>query len=266
MNSQAEFYEWFAPAYEALYKVIDAEETVRQWNGLLQTVRSVGPHNSRPRLLDVGCGPGWHLPHWHRRGFTVAGLDISTAMLEYAKTEWLRVEGGDAPPLYCADLLNLDGPILAAPPFDVLVLHSNLMHLFSPEMSPSLFGALGRLVGPGALMMADFTSTAFLMESFCDVTEIKGIPWDHVARFDPARGVLEQIWRNGTTVMRELCWPARTVNYDTIANEAGWTVRSRAGWNPQDRGTPFREEWADQTRYVTIYARTAERRMDYRAR
>ena len=107
-------------------------------------------------------------------------------------------------------------------------------------------------------MMADFTATAFLIEPFCDTAEIHGIRWEHVSRFDPASGVLEQIWRNGTTAMTELCWPARIVNYDTIANEAGWTIWSRAGWNPQDRDTPFREEWADQTRYVTIYARTAE--------
>src|ERR1022692_4886587 len=159
MNSQAEFYEWFAPAYEALYNVIDAEETVRQWDGLLRTVRPARQRNRRLRLLDAGCGPGWHLPHWHRCGFTVAGLDISAAMLTFAKAEWSRELGEEAPPLYCADLLNLAGPILTAPPFDVLVLHSNLMHLFSPEALPSLFGALGRLAGPDALMMADFTST-----------------------------------------------------------------------------------------------------------
>ena len=246
--------------------MIDAEETVRQWDGLLQTVRPARQQKSRPRLLDVGCGPGWHLPHWHRHGFTVAGLDISTAMLEFAKVEWLRAEGGQAPPLYSADLLNLDGPILTAQPFDVLVLHSNLLHLFSPEALPSLFGALGSLCGPGALMMADFTSTTLLMESSCDMAEIHGTPWEHVSRFDAAQGVHKQIWRNGTTVMAELCWPVRTVRHDTIATEAGWTVQSRVGWNPQDYDKPFREESVDQTRGVTIYARTARRQLDDRAR
>lgn len=259
MNSQAEFYDWFAPAYEALYNVIDAEETVRQWDGLLQTVRPARQRNRRLRLLDVGCGPGWHLPPWHRRGFTVTGLDISAAMLMFAKAEWSRELGEEAPPLYCGDLLNLAGPILAAPPFDVLVLHSNLLHLFSPEALPSVFGALGRLGDPDALMMADFTSATLLMESSCGTTEIRGSPWEHVSRFDPARGVLEQIWGNGTTAMTELCWPVETVKHDTMAAEAGWRVVSRVGWNPQDKDTPFRGEWANQTRCVTVYARTAKR-------
>src|SRR5689334_319051 len=105
MNNQAAFYEWFAPTYEALYKAIDAEETVRQWNDLLCRFRSGRHCDPIPRLLDVGCGPGWHLPHWHRCGFTVAGLDFSRAMLEYAKTEWGRIEREDTLELYSADLL-----------------------------------------------------------------------------------------------------------------------------------------------------------------
>jgi SAM-dependent methyltransferase len=258
MNSQAEFYKWFAPAYEALYKVIDAGETVRQWHSLLQTVRPNGQHNSRRRLLDVGCGPGWHLPHWHRRGLTVAGLDVSMAMLEFAKTEWLKEEGGEPPPLYCADLLRLAGGILTAQPFDILVLHSNLLHLFSPEQLPSLFAAMALLATPGALMMADSSSTSLLRESSRDTIEIAGVPWEQVSRFDPAQGVLEQIWTSDATTMTELCWPVKTQEYDKIAAEVGWTVRSRVPWNPQDSQAPFRGEWGNQTRCVTIYGRTGK--------
>src|ERR1039458_852954 len=96
--------------------------------------------------------------------------------------------------------------------------------------------------------------------------QIPGTPLEHGSRFDAAQGVHKQIWRNGTTVMAELCWPVRTVRHDTIATEAGWTVQSRVGWNPQDYDKPFREESVDQTRGVTIYARTARRQLDDRAR
>ena len=259
MNSQAQFYEWFATAYESLYKVIDAEKTVQQWNGLLQTVLPAEQRKTPLRLLDVGCGPGWHLPHWHRRGFIVAGLDFCMAMLELAKAEWSREIGEEVPPLYCADLLNLAGPILTAPPFDILVLHSNLIHLFSPETLCSLFGALELLGAPGALMMADFTSTTLLMESSRDTTEIHGMPWEHTSRFDLARGILKHTWSNGTNSMTQLTWPIEPEGYDRLLGETGWTVRSRVGWDPQDFDTPFREERNDHTRRVTIYVRNDRR-------
>ena len=256
MNSQAQFYEWFAAAYESLYKVIDAEKTVQQWNGLLQTVLPAGQRNPPLRLLDVGCGPGWHLPHWHRHGFTVAGLDVSAAMLEFARTEWTKEVGGEVPPLYCADLLKLAGPILTVPPFDVLVLHSNVLHLFSPDTLGALFGALELLGAPGALMMADFTSTTLLMESSRDTAEIHGMPWEHTSRFDLAQRVLKQTWSKGTNSMTQLSWPIEPEGYDRLLGETGWTVRSRVGWDPQDFDTPFREESSNQTRCVTIYGRT----------
>ena len=257
MNSQAEFYEWFASAYESLYKVIDAEKTVQQWNGLLQTVLPKGQRERPLRLLDVGCGPGWHLPHWQCRGFVVAGLDISRAMLECAKAGWSREMGGYAPPLYCADLLALSGPILKATPFDILVLHSNLIHLFAPETLPNVFGALHQLAAPDALMLADFTSTTLLLEPSRDTPHIHGKKWEHVSRFDPAQGVLKQIWTDGANSMTELSWPIELGELDRLLGESGWTLRARAGWDPQDFEAPFREEWTDQTRCVTIYVRTA---------
>jgi SAM-dependent methyltransferase len=257
MNSQADFYEWFATAYESQYKAIDSERTVRQWNCLLQTVLRAGKPAPRLRLLDVGCGPGWHLPHWHRRGFTVAGLDVSVAMLEFANAEWSREVSGEEPLLYRADLLNLSGPILKAAPFDVLVLHSNMLHLFSPEALPSLIGALHLLCGPGGILMADFTNAALLKESFAETIYIDGLPWEHDSHFDPAQGVLKQAWTNSVKSMTELSWPIDLDNLDRLFRKSGWTMQSRVGWDPQDFQAPFHREWSEQMRCVTIYERTA---------
>jgi SAM-dependent methyltransferase len=263
MSSQADFYDWFAAAYESQYKAIDAERTVQQWAALLQTVLPAEEPASRLRLLDVGCGPGWHLPHWHHRGFVVAGLDVSMAMLEFAKAEWSREVGGAVPPLYRADLLNLAGPILNAEPFDVLVLHSNILHLFPPKTLPSLFGALGHISAPGALLMADFTSAALLKESSAETIHIDGLPWDHVSHYDPAQGVLEQVWTNSAESMTELSWPIDLENLDRLFHESGWTIQTRVGWDPQDFEAPFREEWGDQARYVTIYGQANKRQVDH---
>jgi hypothetical protein len=179
-------------------------------------------------------------------------------MLEFAKAEWAKEVGEEVPPLYRADLLDLECPVLAAPPFDILVLHTNVLHLFSPDRLPSLFGALGRLGAPGALMIADFTSTILMTGSSPEAINIDGIAWEHISRFDRTQGVLEQMWTQGTSSMTELSWPVQPAHHDIIAAEAGWILQARVGWNPQDFEAPFREEWANQTRCVTIYARTAE--------
>lgn len=41
----------------------------------------------RPRLLDVGCGPGLYAQRLARRGFAVTGLDISRRSIEFAKEQ-----------------------------------------------------------------------------------------------------------------------------------------------------------------------------------
>ena len=43
------------------------------------------PTDSAPSLLDVGCGTGHQLATWHARGYDVAGVDGSAAMLEHAR-------------------------------------------------------------------------------------------------------------------------------------------------------------------------------------
>lgn len=39
----------------------------------------------RPRLLDIGCGPGLYCERFAAAGFTVTGLDFNSHSLEYAR-------------------------------------------------------------------------------------------------------------------------------------------------------------------------------------
>lgn len=51
---------------------------------LLSHLTSHWPRRGR-RLLDIGCGPGVFLEHFHRAGFDVTGLDRSPLMVEAAR-------------------------------------------------------------------------------------------------------------------------------------------------------------------------------------
>jgi ubiquinone/menaquinone biosynthesis C-methylase UbiE len=47
--------------------------------------RDLQPTSSALTVLDVGCGTGHQLATWHARGYKVAGVDGSGAMLEHAR-------------------------------------------------------------------------------------------------------------------------------------------------------------------------------------
>ena len=48
------------------------------------------------RLVDVGCGTGWHTVAFRDHGWTVTGVDVSTDMLRVASERGLDVVQGDA--------------------------------------------------------------------------------------------------------------------------------------------------------------------------
>jgi ubiquinone/menaquinone biosynthesis C-methylase UbiE len=111
--------------------------------------RALEPHlperGDGRRLLDVGCGTGHHLASYRDRGFEVAGVDGSEAMIARARA---KNPGAIVLP---ADVETLP---FAAASFDYVLCIEVLRYL--PDCGPCL-GEIRRVLKPGGVCLATAT-------------------------------------------------------------------------------------------------------------
>ena len=183
MSSNIDFYDAFASRYETYYAHIDESESVRRWIDFLEKERLIPTLEqrsiARPLLLDIGCGPGWHLRPWQGSSFVVSGLDSSPAMLRLAANNAnAGLKTGIC--LYCADITKPECFASIKGKFRVLVGHFNFLNLFNKDQISSLFASLKILMQPDGIFITDMTpSAAFAFpneygqqESFCEWNRI----------------------------------------------------------------------------------------------
>ena len=92
------------------------------------------------RVLDVGCGRGFLLDAFRRRGWTVEGTEISEASSAHAR-EVLGI------PVHVGSLESLDLP---AESFDAVTLWHVLEHVTDPGV---LLGEIHRILRPGGVLL-----------------------------------------------------------------------------------------------------------------
>lgn len=96
-------------------------------------------------LLDVGCGEGFVLAHFHAEGWDVAGIDFSRAGVEAMNPEMSAyVEQADV-------FHALDRLISGSDRYDLVWLGNVLEHVLDPV---GLLMVLRNLVAPGGLLVA----------------------------------------------------------------------------------------------------------------
>ncbi|PST84312.1 SAM-dependent methyltransferase [Pedobacter yulinensis] len=71
----------FFDAYGKMERSVRGLEAAGEWPAL----RSLFPHFEGKKVLDLGCGYGWHCRYAAERGATVLGTDISEKMIAEAK-------------------------------------------------------------------------------------------------------------------------------------------------------------------------------------
>lgn len=102
--------ELFFEKYSQMPRSVQGLSAAGEW----ETLRSLLPDFRGKRLLDLGCGYGWHCAYAMEHGaFSAAGVDISKRMLEVAREKtkkWTQVE------YYCCAMEDIDFP---AESFDI---------------------------------------------------------------------------------------------------------------------------------------------------
>lgn len=124
-------------------------------------IAGICPPAERPRLLDLGCGPGLYAELFSQAGFTVTGVDQSRRSIGYAK------ESAAAKGLSIAyrrqDYLGLD----AENAFDAATLIYCDFGVLPPENRAALLQKIRRALVPGGKLILD----GFMKQRLCGFAE-----------------------------------------------------------------------------------------------
>jgi SAM-dependent methyltransferase len=158
-------------AYEALaplYDAFTASHDYELWLGQLLPVLQAHGLPSRGRLLDVACGTGKSFLPMVSRGWSVAGCDISPAMIEIAREK--VSEGATPVDLMVADMRSL--PLLGE--FDLAwCLTDALNYLLSAEDLASALRSMARNLVPGGLVAFDVNTLLSFRTFFAERTVVE---------------------------------------------------------------------------------------------
>lgn len=125
-----------SPDTEAATRKPDFVHRSAQWiAGLAQ--------GSRPRLLDLGCGPGIYAELFHEAGFDVTGIDFSRRSIEYAQDQ--SEEKGSGIKFICSNYLGIDYDNV----FDIITLIYCDLGVLSPTDRALLLAKIHQALKPG---------------------------------------------------------------------------------------------------------------------
>ena len=118
------------------------------------------------RMLDVGCGEGYALAFFREHGWSVKGLDFSSAGVEAKNPACKDV-------LVTGDIFSLlKSEVDAGQMYDVVWLQNVLEHVLDP---PGLLRSLRKLVSPGGLAMVTVPNDY-------SITQRSALAYQHIDR------------------------------------------------------------------------------------
>jgi len=171
-------YDRLAPFYDEFTRHHDHDTWTRDLERLARTCGLTGR-----RLLDVGCGTGKSFLPFRARGWSVAGCDVSPAMVALAATKAPDV------PLSVSDMRRL--PVLGE--FDLVAcIDDGVNYLTDTTDLDAAFAGMRRNLAPDGLVMFDVNTLATYSSFFasCAVTrsDDRMIVWQGEASADHAPG------------------------------------------------------------------------------
>ncbi len=135
------------------------------------------------KLLDVGCGTGYHLERYKKRGFSIIGVDGSPEMLKQARIANPEIEFQEC---------DVDHIPLEDKSFDVIMCIEVLRYV--PDIEPCL-KEISRLLKPGgiALVTASPILQASLYPLVNKITSSKQVGnYTNLKQFFHSKGELEK--------------------------------------------------------------------------
>jgi SAM-dependent methyltransferase len=102
------------------------------------------------RVFELGAGTAPYLEEWHRRGYAYCGLDLSPAMIEYARDK-ARSKGIEAA-FVQGDMRDLD---LSLGPFDLAYVLLGSLYVRSNREFLDHLDRISGLLPPGGLYVLD---------------------------------------------------------------------------------------------------------------
>lgn len=167
------------------YELAYSQEELSYFNAKLEQrfavlQRHLLPIEGKSRLLDVGCGEGYALAFFRKQGWSVRGIDFSSAGVASKNPHCL-----DA--LATGDIFALlNAEIAAGKSYDVVWLQNVLEHVLDPL---GLLNSLRPLVAPGGVAVVTVPNDCSITQRAALVAEhIDGAFWvappDHLTYFD----------------------------------------------------------------------------------
>ncbi|MFB8367447.1 methyltransferase domain-containing protein [Streptomyces sp. NPDC055929] len=140
-------YDEVAELYASMFG--DRLETQPFARNMINTFAELVRGTGNPRAADVGCGPGHLTAMLHELGVDAFGLDLSPAMVGYARR---------AHPALCFSEARMEALPVGDGALGGVLAHYSMIHT-PPRELPALLAEQARVLAPGGLLLVSFFAT-----------------------------------------------------------------------------------------------------------
>jgi SAM-dependent methyltransferase len=165
-------------------------------------LRRYGPGGEGNALLDVACGGGQFLQEMHSRGWRVAGVDLSSAMIARARR---RLPNEVPLEVACMSEFTLAGP------FDIVTCWcDSVRYLLTNEAIIRHLQRVGRALKPGGVYVVDVGFSSWAHPMWCGAQAA----WrpDFSGGWSASRGIVE-VYHDGDDGPPCEAWPHLCTEY-----------------------------------------------------
>lgn len=176
---EEKYYQNESAGYRKSYSELEANVINLRVMQRAAMARSFMGSTSNGRILDVGCGEGFALSHFHALGWQVSGIDFSRAGVEQMNPHCLPfVQQGDI-------FLQLEHLISGNEKYNIVWLSNVLEHVLDPVL---LLNSLRQLIEPDGLLVVTVPNDGNIYhESLFESGDIPHRFWiaipDHISYF-----------------------------------------------------------------------------------
>jgi len=147
-----------------LYDILHTPGTAEEVDGLVRTEAIFSPATTRSRLwLEPACGTGRYLRVARARGINCIGFDLSTGMIDYARTRAARAISDAHERYFIASMTDFSGHLDCRVSFAFNLINT-IRHLESDAAMLEHFEQIARVLSPNAVYAIGISLTQYSVE------------------------------------------------------------------------------------------------------